>query len=217
MMHLLMTRAFFILCRAQVRTWSCLSFTHHALPSPAVRCKLSISDFFFCSPFGHVLLHMPSSNQKYRNLPITTPSNPSGHKISNNKSSLTMSSEDIASLLLHSADARIAAAAKRVFSSSYHPTASAVSSRSSSAAPPQYPYCSNDRGDGGEGITQHQASGLSRAEAERPLHGGNSDKHTAQKRAVSTLFEHRPSLEMAQDAEDEDDRKLSSTERLQRR
>ena len=44
---------------------SCLSFTHHALPSPAVRCKLSISDFFFCSPFGHVLhytCHPPTQN-----------------------------------------------------------------------------------------------------------------------------------------------------------
>jgi hypothetical protein len=207
MMHLA-----FILCRAcHSRITRCLRLLS------AASCPSQIFSSALLAIRPCHTTYMPSSNQKYRNLPITTPSNPSGHKISNNKSSSTMSSEDIASLLLHSADARIAAAAKRVFSSSYHPTASAVSSRSSSAAPPQYPYCSNDRGDGGEGITQHQASGLSRAEAERPLHGGNSDKHTAQKRAVSTLFEHRPSLEMAQDAEDEDDRKLSSTERLQRR
>lgn len=133
-----------------------------------------------------------------------------------------MSSEDIASQLLHSSDARIAEAAKRVFSSSYPPAASV--SRSSSTAPPQFPtyYYSNGsavNGDGGGDIETQTAIVASSVAAQPRISGdfledaaGNGGRHEH----ASSSFELSPSLEMAQDVEEEDDRKLSSTERLQR-
>ncbi|KAL7477651.1 hypothetical protein ACHAW6_003450 [Cyclotella cf. meneghiniana] len=135
-----------------------------------------------------------------------------------------MSSEDIASQLLHSSDARIAEAAKRVFSSSYLPVASV--SRSSSTAPPQFPtyYYSNDAAvndEGGGDIERKQRSVISSTSASQPLNSGDCHKPTADNGVqnnpdFSSSFELTPSLEMAQELEEEDDRKLSSTERLQR-
>eukprot|EP00804_Cyclotella_cryptica_P026442 CCRYP_008110-RA/>CCRYP_008110-RA protein AED:0.15 eAED:0.15 QI:111/1/1/1/0.5/0.33/3/816/468 len=135
-----------------------------------------------------------------------------------------MSSDDIASQLLHSSDARIAEAAKRVFSSSY-PAAASVS-RSSSTAPPQFPtyYYSNDSAaddEGGGDIERQQASVISSTKEGQPVNSDHFVKHTVDnggihKRAFSSSFELSPSMELAQDVEEEDDRKLSSTERLQR-
>lgn len=177
----------------------------------------------FCS---HIAATKNTVLSNKHNQPNSTPSHAS-HIISTNPKIIipTMSSEDIASQLLHSSDARIAEAAKRVFSSSYLPVASV--SRSSSTAPPQFPtyYYSNDAAvddEGGGDIERKQRSVISSTSASQPLNSGGFHKPTADNGVqnnpdFSSSFELTPSLEMAQELEEEDDRKLSSTERLQRR
>eukprot|EP00970_Alexandrium_tamarense_P006847 scaffold1201_cov199-Alexandrium_tamarense.AAC.21 len=130
------------------------------------------------------------------------------------------SSDDIASQLLHSSDARIAEAAKRVFSASY-PTVASLSSTTLSTvdAAARYPSFHHEElaVNGFDVSDDWHAVGndAAHAEAGAPLgHIMSEQQHTAAINSPLDLHSH-PNEDMDYDHEG-DDKKTSSTERLQR-
>jgi hypothetical protein len=123
-----------------------------------------------------------------------------------------MSSEDIASQLLQSADARIAEAAKRVFSS-FHPTTSSLGAPSVSRSSSTCPYYYDEDRRGGEIHALSVVAGKLCGE-------GTTTKHTVDgqnKRLTTSLLRQSSYNESHHEDIEDEDKKLSSTERLQRR
>ena len=123
----------------------------------------------------------------------------------------TMSSSDIPSLLLQSTDARIAEAAKRVFSS--HPIAPAAATTTSIATHPlttSLPHYSH-RGEQRNKTVSVAASTLTACASTE------SSKHTVMKKRPFDSSKPTTTTNNDDQFELEEDKKLSSTERLQRR
>lgn len=155
------------------------------------------------------LFQRPSRNDDQSTAGPSTQQQQHSHNIAIEREA--MSSSDIPSLLLQSTDARIAEAAKRVFSS--HPiaptaaTTTSIATRPLTTSPPHYSHQGEQRNK----TVSVAASTLTACASTE------SSKHTVMKKRPFDNSKPTTTTNNDDQFDLEEDKKLSSTERLQRR